>query len=117
VFRVRLEQIGAIIQKAIASDRNKIFIYTNLKYGLPMENINKVAGPFVEAWAHEIFQAVLKDTENVYSLINAEAQERLTMSDVILQFKRARRQGTAFTAEVDVKATAEDFDKSGNPQT
>jgi hypothetical protein len=29
--------------------RNKIIINTNLKLGIPMENVNKIAGPFVEA--------------------------------------------------------------------
>jgi len=44
-----ITQIEAIINSAMESDRNKIIINTNLKLGLPMENINKVAGPFVEA--------------------------------------------------------------------
>lgn len=43
-------QVEAIIKDAIESKKNKIMINTNLKLGLPMENINKVAGPFVEAW-------------------------------------------------------------------
>lgn len=30
---------------------NKIIINTNLKLGLPLENINKIAGPMIEAWA------------------------------------------------------------------
>ncbi|MBU2805983.1 restriction endonuclease, partial [Acidithiobacillus ferridurans] len=41
--------IDSIIKDAIVSGQNKIIINTNLKLGLPMENINKVAGPFVEA--------------------------------------------------------------------
>ena len=47
--------IRAIIKEAIDSGNNKIFIRTNLKRGLPLENINKVAGPFGEAWALEKF--------------------------------------------------------------
>jgi hypothetical protein len=53
--------IESIMKEAIAAGRNKIIINTNLKLGLPMENINKIAGPFVEAWAIEIFQDVLED--------------------------------------------------------
>lgn len=34
---------------------NKIIINTNLKLGLPLENINKIAGPMIEAWACEVF--------------------------------------------------------------
>ena len=49
-----IQQIESIIKEAIDSQRNKIFINTNLRLGLPMENINKIAGPFVEAWAFEV---------------------------------------------------------------
>jgi hypothetical protein len=105
--------IDSIIKEAISNGRNKIVINTNLKLGLPMENINKIAGPFVEAWAFEVFQNVLEDKTNKYSLINVEAQERLSMSDIILQFKKKRKIESGVTAMVDVKATAEDIESSG----
>jgi hypothetical protein len=108
-----ITSIENIIKDAINAGRNKIIINTNLKLGLPMENINKIAGPFVEAWAVEIFQDILEDTDNCYSLINVEAKERLYMADIILQFKRKRKQESGVTAEVDVKATAEDIVSSG----
>ena len=56
-----VNQIEAIIDDSILSGKNKIIINTNLKLGLPMENINKVAGPFVEAWAFEIFSDILDE--------------------------------------------------------
>jgi hypothetical protein len=105
--------IENMMKDAIDNGRNKIVINTNLKHGLPMENINKIAGPFVEAWAVEIFQTVIEDTNNRYSLINVEAKERLYMADIILQFKKKRKQESGITAEVDVKATAEDIESSG----
>ncbi len=105
--------VDQIVKAAIDTKRNKIVINTNLRLGLPMENINKIAGPFIEAWAVEIFQDVLQDANNQYSLINVEAQERLNMADVILQFRRERKYEMGITAEVDVKATAEDIDSSG----
>ena len=105
--------IEKIVEDAIADGRNKIVINTNLKLGLPMENINKVAGPFVEAWAFEVFHDLLQDPNNTYQLINVEAKERLYMADVILQFRRQRKVGSGVTAEVDVKATAEDIEDSG----
>jgi len=108
-----IKAIEEIMKAAIDSGRNKIIINTNLKLGLPMENINKIAGPFVEAWAVETFQTVLEDKNNKYALINVEAKERLYMADVILQFKKARKAGMGVTAEVDVKATAEDIASSG----
>ncbi len=49
-----------------------------------MENINKVAGPSVEAWAAETFYDALEDKSNQYYLINVQAVERLHMADVIL---------------------------------
>ncbi|MBP7999518.1 MAG: restriction endonuclease [Chloroflexi bacterium] len=106
-------QIETIVQNAIQEGRNKIVINTNLRLGLPMENINKVAGPFVEAWAFEIFHDALNDGQNNYQLINVEAQERLYMADIILQFQKSRPVGSSVTAEIDVKATAEDIESSG----
>jgi len=105
--------IEAIMQAAIDAGRNQIIINTNLKLGLPMENINKIAGPIVEAWAYETFQDVVEDKNNEYRLINVEAQQRLHMADVILQFKKKRKVDSGITAEVDVKATSEDFESSG----
>ena len=105
--------IEEIIRKAIQRGKNKIVINTNLRHGLPMENINKIAGPFIEAWAVETFHTVLEDSDNQYSLINVEAVERLNMADVVLQFKKARKIESGVTAEVDVKATAEDIASSG----
>lgn len=78
-----------------------------------MENINKIAGPFVEAWACETFVNIVDDIDNEWFLINAEALERLNRADVLLQFKRNQKVNSLVTAEVDVKATAEDFASSG----
>lgn len=105
--------IEAIIKEAIDQGENKIVINTNLKLGLPMENINKIAGPFVEAWAAQTFYDVLDDSKNQYQLINVEAVERLHMADVILQFRKERKVESGVTADVDVKATAEDIESSG----
>jgi hypothetical protein len=108
-----VEKVDAIMEAAIQSKKNKILINTNLKLGLPMENINKIAGPFVEAWACETFMEALADGSNSYSLIHVEAQERLHKADVILQFKKTHGPQHGVTAEVDVKATAEDIESSG----
>ena len=108
-----IKNIEDIIRVSIESGQNKIIINTNLKLGLPMENINKVAGPFVEAWAYERFYDVCDDANNKYRLINVEAKERLYMADIVLQFKKERKAESSVTAEVDVKATAEDIESSG----
>ncbi len=108
-----LRQIDLILTHAIDEGKNKIIINTNLKLGIPMENVNKIAGPFVEAWAFEIFSDTLQDKENCYDLINVEAGERLNMADVILQFKKTRKRSTFVTGMVDVKATSNDIKGSG----
>ena len=76
------------------------------KMGLPLENINKIAGPMIEAWAGEVFAGIRDDMNNEYHLINVEAQERLGMADIILQFRKG---DTVLTGNVDVKATANDI--------
>ena len=108
-----LTSIEAIIENAINIGENKIIINTNLKLGLPMENINKIAGPFVEAWAQETFEIIKDDSDNQWNLINVETLERLHRADIILQFKRDTQIDPVVTAEVDVKTTAEDFEKAG----
>ncbi|WP_203250020.1 MULTISPECIES: hypothetical protein [Cysteiniphilum] len=101
------------MKEAMDTGKNRIEINTNLKLGIPMENVNKIAGPFVEAWAFEIFTESLEDGENKYNLINIEAGERLNMADVILQFKKTRKRSSAVTGHIDVKATSKDIEGSG----
>ncbi len=108
-----VQSIELIMQEAMDTGRNQIIINTNLKLGIPMENVNKIAGPFVEAWAFEIFTESFEDVKNKYELINVEAGERLNMADVILQFKKIRKRSTSVTGHVDVKATSKDIANSG----
>lgn len=109
-----VSRIQSIIGEAIEAKTNRIFIRTNLKRGLPLENINKVAGPFVEAWAVEKFEDIAEDPENKYELINVQAGKRLDPFDIVLQFKRKRKTPEEYlSANVDVKATAEDIVTSG----
>lgn len=108
-----IQKISAVMQSAIATGSNRIFIHTNLKRGLPLENINKVAGPFVEAWALEQFEEVVNNAANPYTLINVQAGKRLDPFDIVLQFKRKNHGEHYLSANVDVKATAEDIKTSG----
>lgn len=105
-----ISQMTAILDNRRAVGDNKIIINTNLKMGLPLENINKIAGPMIEAWAGEVFAGIRDDGNNEYHLINVEAQERLGMADIIIQF---RKSGRVLTGNVDVKATANDIPNSG----
>ena len=105
-----IKQMQNILDAHKSAGDNKIIINTNLKMGLPLENINKIAGPMIEAWAGEVFSGIRDDLNNAYNLINVETQERLGMADVILQFKK---EGRVLTGNVDVKATANDIPNSG----
>lgn len=105
-----IDQINKILKKQKDTGDDKIIINTNLKMGLPLENINKIAGPMIEAWAGEVFAGIRDNMNNQYNLINVEAQERLGMADIILQFKKG---SSVLTGNVDVKATANDIPNSG----
>ncbi len=105
-----VQQIMLILDERKQSGNNKIIINTNLKSGLPLENINKIAGPMIEAWAGEVFAGICDNEQNPYRLINVETQERLGMSDIVLQFRKAEN---VLTGNVDVKATANDIPTSG----
>lgn len=105
-----IRQIIMILDARKEKNDNKIIINTNLRMGLPLENINKIAGPMVEAWAGEVFANIRDDMNNAYHLINVETQERLGMTDIILQFRKCK---SVLTGNVDVKATANDIPNSG----
>ena len=93
-----IKQMKAILDKQIEKHDNKIIINTNLRMGLPLENINKIAGPMIEAWVGEVFSGIRDNLNNPYSLINVEAQERLGVADIILQFKK---NDSAITGNID----------------
>ena len=105
-----ISQIHSILNEQMISGDNQIILNTNLRMGLPLENINKIAGPMIEAWACEVFSGVRDHLQNPYQLINVEAQERLGLADIILQFKKEDR---SITGNIDVKATANDIPNSG----
>ena len=108
-----IKSIEGIIEQTIQNGENKIILNTNLRNGLPMENINKIAGPIVEAWAGELFESISAQNGNKWNLVHSEACSRLGMADIILQFKKSTTFGSVVTANVDSKATSEDLEKSG----
>lgn len=108
-----IKTIEDILARSIKNGDNRIVINTNLRNGLPMENINKIAGPFVEAWAGELFESIAQNDQNEWNLVHSETCPRLGMADLILQFKKKTTFGSVVTANVDSKATAEDLEKSG----
>lgn len=65
-----IEQITQILDRQRQKGDNRIVINTNLRMGLPLENINKIAGPMIEAWAGEVFAGIRDDMNNPFQLIN-----------------------------------------------
>ena len=105
-----VQQIISILSDVQKSGRNRIVITTNLKLGLHLENINKIARPMMEAWAGEVFSEIKDNKNNKFNLIDVKAQERLGMADIILQFKK---NDNILTGMVDVKSTSNDILNSG----
>ena len=64
-------KLNEIFKELIATGQNQIILNTNLKAGLPMENINKIAGPIMEAWAQE---KLLDIVGNDFNFIRREAK-------------------------------------------
>ena len=61
-----IKQMKAILDAQMSAGDKKIIINTNLRMGLPLENINKIAGPMLEAWAGEVFAGIRDDLNNPY---------------------------------------------------
>lgn len=66
-----IKSIEGIIEEAIKNGQNKIILNTNLRNGLPMENINKIAGPIVEAWAGELFESISTQNGDSWNLVHS----------------------------------------------
>ena len=107
-----INNIDKIFKSAIKDNKNKIIINTNLKSGIPMENVNKIAGPFIEAWAHETFNNDFEKKDNNNFFKKIEPGQRLNMADIILDFK-SKNSSAIIKANVDVKATSNDIKNSG----
>src|SRR5699024_4394785 len=86
-----------------------ITLNTSLKKGLPKENINKIAGPIMEAWVQELFEDIDIANNNI-NIINVSMPTRLHMADLIIEFEINGRHVTAYC---DVKSTSYDIKKSG----
>ena len=72
-------KLNEIFKELIVTGQNQIILNTNLKAGLPMENINKIAGPIMEAWAQEkLLDIVGNDDDTIKKIIECA---RLDMAD------------------------------------
>lgn len=108
-----IKAINAMVQNALDEGNNKVEINTNIKGTFPLDNINKIAAPLIEAWAAEVFRKV-KDKENrTFDLINVQVgTNRTDLADIVLQFHK-KESDRYSTANVDVKSTADSIKKAG----
>lgn len=104
-----INSINSVFKKAFNQNKTKIIINTSLKHGLPKENINKIAGPVVEAWVQEIFEDINVDS-NSLNLVDVRLPTRLDIADLILKFKI---NGKIIPVCCDVKSTSYDIANSG----
>lgn len=104
--------IDRVMTWAKQQDRNKILIDTNLKLGIPMENVNKVAGPFIEAWAYEIFNDYLEANSDAL-ITSVEPGSRLNLADIIMHIANVDASVKNTEIQIDVKATSYDIKGSG----
>lgn len=100
-------KISEILADKINKKENKIFIHTNLRTGLPIENINKIAGPLIEAWVTEAFEDYSETDPNFVKL---ESQTRLDLADLVLRFKI---EDQLIDCSLDVKSSSLNINKSG----
>lgn len=107
-----LNKINKMVQRKFDSDDHSIILDTNILGTFPLDNINKLAAPLIEAWAANIFKEVVEIENNEFSLINVEVgTKRTDLADIILQFKF--NDTDYATSNIDVKSTTDTIKKSG----
>lgn len=106
-----LKVINGMVNDAFDNGKKQIIINTNIESDFPLDNINKIAAPLIEAWAADVFSKVKENANNDYNLINVQVSTgRTDLADVILQFKKTDNYSTA---NVDVKSSADTIANSG----
>ena len=101
-----LETLNQVFSSILKKKKNEILIRTNLK-SIPMENINKIAGPFIESWALEKLQETnMKEFSDIFG------GTRLNIADIIVRFN-SQNHILDEMCNIDVKATSADIKNSG----
>lgn len=101
-----LEILNQAFLSIIKKKKNEILIRTNLK-SVPMENINKIAGPFIESWALEKLEE-----ENISEFLEISSGTRLNIADILVSFN-SYNDIIDEICNIDVKATSADIKNSG----
>src|SRR4030042_5612599 len=100
-----------ILKNLIKNNESHIHISTNLRKGFPLENINKIAGPFAEAWLQEKIENIcLHPNEYIFS--DYEGGARLDFYDIKFHLKNEAI-GVDRDIFIDTKSAALDIPTSG----
>ena len=112
-----LKMINNMVSKAFDSGNKQITLDTNIHGEFPLDNINKIAAPLIEAWAGTVFENISVVSENEFNLVNVEVgTKRTDLADVILQFKRTnltQPNPCYITGSIDTKSTTDTIKNSG----
>lgn len=108
-----IESITHMVKDSFDSGNNKIEISTNIRGSFPLDNINKIAAPLIEAWAADVFRKIKDDKNNFFNLINVQVgTKRTDLADIVLQFHKSDN-GEYSTANIDVKSTTDSIRGAG----
>lgn len=90
-------------------DVNKVILSTNLKRGLPVKDIHKIAGPLTDEWVYQVLNDVAEDADNKYGIYDVQSKDSSSLDDVSIRIK-----GIEETILIDVKsASLEKGDRAG----
>lgn len=88
---------------------NKVLLSTNLKRGLPVKDIHKLAGPLTDEWVYQVLNDIASDSSNQYGIYCVESKDSSSLDDVSFKIK-----GIEETILIDVKsASLEKGDRAG----
>lgn len=97
-----IDIVKGIFDELLSDDENEVILKSNLRNGLPIENINKIAGPVLEEWVF----TVLDSKKEQYGLLQVKPQKKTALSDVDL---KCTIESKLKYIKIDVKATCEEM--------
>lgn len=91
-----------IFSKATTDETiNKVLLSTNLKRGLPVKDIHKLAGPLTDEWVYQVLNEIAENPNNKYGIYCVESKDSSSLDDVSFKIK-----GINETILVDVKSAS-----------
>lgn len=90
-----------IIQKAQKNETtNKVQIETNLECNVPVKDIHKIAGPFIDEWVCETFRGAQREDEHIKRVVSKESS---SLEDIFITLEI---EGKMIDILIDVKSAS-----------